>query len=106
MSPKEERKVLAAIIICVGGASFGAAFLLQELRYGDVREQLHYMLQRVDGVGDMRISAEADKLRRRIAGLLASPKMYLRARRLLGPLDLDRDEITAELEIIESVSAT
>lgn len=96
----------AAIIIClVGGASFGVAFLLQERRYGDVREQLHYMLQRVDGVGDMSISAEADKLRRRIAGLLASPKMYLRARRLLGPLDLDRDEITAELEIIESVSA-
>lgn len=93
------------IIVClVGMVSFAVAFMLQERRYGDLKEQLHYLLQRRDGIGDMNLLNEADKLRRRIAGLLASPRMYLRARRILGPLDLNRDEITAELEIIESVT--
>lgn len=93
-------------VIIFGAITAGATYALQELRYGHLKDQMHYLRQRRDQIGDLSLLEEADKLRRRIAGLLASPKMYLRARRMLGPLDLDRDEITAELEIIEYATTT
>lgn len=51
---------------------------------------------------DLRLEHQAEKLRRQLAGLLASPRLYLRARKLLAPVTpLEREDITAELELRE-----
>src|SRR6185503_15959154 len=41
-----------------------------------------------------------DLLNKRLVNLLQSPKLYLRARRIHGALDLPDEELTAELEIV------
>lgn len=40
---------------------------------------------------------------RRLARLIESPKLYLRARRVIGVLDLGSEEFTAELDILNIV---
>lgn len=54
--------------------------------------------------GDLFLLGKLEKsvhvLNRRIARLLESPKLYLRARRVTSTLDLSTDELTAELELI------
>lgn len=51
---------------------------------------------------DVRLERQAEKLRRQLAGLLASPRLYLRARKLLAPVTpLEQEDITAELELRE-----
>lgn len=44
-------------------------------------------------------------LNRRLVRLLESPKLYLRARRVLSVLDLSEDELTAELEVVHLAEA-
>lgn len=68
-------------------------------------DKLHYAEVAVQGVGDICMDREVRRLRRRLAGLLASPGFYLRARRMLGPLELEMDELTAELELLETADA-
>lgn len=96
--------------------SFIATYVLGlRTRLRHVQEELDYYTLR-DAVGDVTSvsgiltdnttgttdTSEAEVLRRRLAGLLASPRLYLRARRIVAPLTLDRDELTAELELIET----
>lgn len=54
------------------------------------------------GVGDMTYEHQVAVLRRRIAGLLASPRLYLRARRMVAPFDPVPREITEELERLDA----
>ncbi len=44
-------------------------------------------------------------LNRRLVNLLQSPKLYLRARRIHGVLDMELEELTAELEIVHLAEA-
>ena len=67
-------------------------------------DELHYAQVAMQSVGDLCLEKEVRRLRRRLAGLLASPGFYLRARRLLGPLELDTTDLTAELELIEATT--
>lgn len=67
-------------------------------------EALEYAEARMDSGGDIfhlhRVEKNVHTLNRRIARLLESPKLYLRARRVTSTLDLSADELTAELELI------
>lgn len=88
--------------LLLAATAFGAgAMLVRHRGVQPLREQLHYYEVR-DGVGDLSLEGEVRQLRRRITGLLNSPSLYLRARRLLGTLDLPPEELTAELELIET----
>lgn len=91
--------MLSTLLLVV--LAFGSGALLVRHRgVQPLREQLHYYQER-DGVGDLSLEGEVRQLRRRITGLLNSPGTYLRARRLMGTLDLTPEELTAELELIE-----
>lgn len=87
--------------------AFGTGMYVQWRHDGKLKEQLHWHEVRSE-VGDLgelsSLEDQVNTLQRRIAGLLASPGAYLRARRLLGPLELERDELVKELELIESTN--
>lgn len=91
--------------LAIGGLSlaFAAGVCLQRWRTSMLCERLHYLDERV-GAGDIiaisQLEDELHQTQRRVAGLLASPRLYLRARRLLGPLELDREDLTAELVLL------
>lgn len=44
-------------------------------------------------------------LNKRLARLLESPRLYLRARRLLSVLDLSDEELTAEMDVVHLAEA-
>lgn len=97
--------VLFTFVIAV--VAFGTGMYVQWRYDGGLKEQLDWHEVRGE-VGDLgELSSLEDQVRtlnRRIAGLLASPGAYLRARRLLGPLELERDDLVAELELIETTN--
>jgi hypothetical protein len=64
-----------------------------------LNDQLGYARVR-RGVGDVN---ELQRLRRRLDGLLRSPRFYLRARRMVAPLETTVDDLLAELELIEEL---
>lgn len=97
--------VMFTFVVAV--VAFGTGMYVQWRYDGSLKEQLHWHEVRGE-VGDLgelgNLEDQVRTLNRRIAGLLASPGAYLRARRLLGPLELEREELIKELELIETTN--
>lgn len=72
-----------------------------------LEDQLAYLEKRGDRTGDLSLERELEVTRRRLAGLLANPSVYERARRVMGPMtDLRPGELTEELAAITDGSKT
>lgn len=93
--------VVASAMFLVG-LSIGS--ISQHRRNTIKMDALYWMEQRAAGVGDFTLEQEVRQLRRRLAGLLASPKVYLRAHRIATSLSDEPAEITEELEVIKELA--
>jgi hypothetical protein len=92
-------------ILLVGSATFIAGLLVQERRWNIKLDEMFWFKQYSGGVGDFTLEQEVRMLRRRLAGLLANPAMYIRAHRITASLGADEPrKITEELEVIEELS--
>jgi hypothetical protein len=85
----------------------GMVIYRQRAEKRELREAMEYVEIRLDTespVGNLELFDSLQKsvhtLNRRLVRLLDSPKLYLRARRVVGTLDLSDEELTAELEVI------
>jgi hypothetical protein len=66
-----------------------------ETRFDDSHTSNWYMFHKLE--------KQVSLLNRRIINLIESPKTYLRARRIVGTLELPVDEIIAEIELMNEL---
>jgi hypothetical protein len=67
-----------------------------------LKDQVDWLKMRITPVGDMSLERETKMLRRRLAGLLSSPEVYERARRLVAPLEMEPTALAKELAVVDT----